>query len=67
MPEAYVKRLNGLPMQPLKGGSLARDSSGFSTRLYEAWLKAGRGKCRRRAWLKLHILVALSSPAMLSA
>jgi len=44
---------------------LAADSTGFGTRRYETWLSL-RGKSVRRGWLKLHVVVALESLAILS-
>jgi hypothetical protein len=35
LPESYLKRLNGLLVEPFKKGGLAADSTGFSTNRYE--------------------------------
>jgi len=45
---------------------LAADSTGFSTRRYETWLSLRRDRGVKRGWLKLHVVVALESLAILS-
>jgi len=45
---------------------LAADSTGFSTRRYETWLGLRKGRGVKRGWLKLHVVVALESLAILS-
>ena len=71
-PEPYAPPTRTLPAKTQRSADeavpkrgLAADSSGFGTHRYETWLTV-KGRRKRRGYVKLHLLIALSNLAILN-